>query len=247
MTSVSRSAPTGGHRLALIGAGWISAYHLAALERLGRTRLVAVASGTLAGAARTSAAHGGAAYPTSELERLLDEQRPELAVVAVPPVAAVAILERLVERGIPFLTEKPLAATDGDGPAACRRRDRGPRPGRGRRLPPARARSPGRGPGEPGREPGPAGQRPLVRLHAAAGVVAPRGERRRPGDRAGDPFLRPGPAPRRRGDGRRRGGRPGRSRSCPTASTWSMPRPRCCASTPVPWAASPTAAGWLRR
>jgi len=117
MTSTRGSAPTGGHRLALIGAGWISGYHLAALERLGRTRLVAVASGSLASAARTAATHGGAAYPTSELERLLDEHRPDIALVSVPPFAAVAILERLVERGIPFLTEKPLSATDADGPA----------------------------------------------------------------------------------------------------------------------------------
>ena len=116
MTSARSSTPTGGHRLALIGAGWISGYHLAALERLGRTRLVAVASGSLASAGTTAAAHGGAAYPTDELERLLDEQRPELALVAVPPGAAVAILERLVERGIPFLTEKPLAATDAEAP-----------------------------------------------------------------------------------------------------------------------------------
>jgi predicted dehydrogenase len=48
---------------------------------------------------------------------MLDEQRPDVAYVCVPPSAAVAILERLVERGIPFLTEKPLAATDSEGPA----------------------------------------------------------------------------------------------------------------------------------
>jgi predicted dehydrogenase len=48
---------------------------------------------------------------------MLDEQRPEIALIAVPPWAAVAILGALVERGIPFLTEKPLAALDAAGPA----------------------------------------------------------------------------------------------------------------------------------
>ena len=48
---------------------------------------------------------------------MLDEQRPEVAYVAVPPSAAVAACAALVERGIPFLVEKPLAATDVTGPA----------------------------------------------------------------------------------------------------------------------------------
>ena len=48
---------------------------------------------------------------------MLDELRPDVAFVAVPPWAAPAALDHLVERGIPFLTEKPLAATDGTGPA----------------------------------------------------------------------------------------------------------------------------------
>jgi predicted dehydrogenase len=48
---------------------------------------------------------------------MLDEERPDVAYVCVPPVAAVPVLERLVARGIPFLTEKPLSAADADGPA----------------------------------------------------------------------------------------------------------------------------------
>jgi predicted dehydrogenase len=47
---------------------------------------------------------------------MLDDARLDLAYVCVPPFRAVATGERLVERGIPFLTEKPLAADDGDGP-----------------------------------------------------------------------------------------------------------------------------------
>ena len=104
-----------GLRLVLIGAGWISGIHLAALDRLGRTRLVGVASSREAGARATAEPHGATAY--ADIERMLDEQQPDVAYVCVPPAAAVAILERLVDRGTPFLTEKPLAATDTDGPA----------------------------------------------------------------------------------------------------------------------------------
>jgi myo-inositol 2-dehydrogenase / D-chiro-inositol 1-dehydrogenase len=106
------------HRLALVGAGWITGYHLAALDRLKRTRLVGVASGSLASARAVAEPRGVAAYAAGdELDHMLDEQRPDVAFVAVPPWAAPGVLDRLVERGIPFLTEKPLAAKDGVAPA----------------------------------------------------------------------------------------------------------------------------------
>jgi predicted dehydrogenase len=72
-------------------------------------------SGTGAGANAVTERWGGTRY--DDLDRMLDEARLDVAYVCVPPFRAVAIGERLVERGIPFLTEKPLAATDGDGPA----------------------------------------------------------------------------------------------------------------------------------
>jgi myo-inositol 2-dehydrogenase/D-chiro-inositol 1-dehydrogenase len=103
------------HRLALIGAGWISTVHLAALDRLGRTSLVGVASARLERARATAEPRGAAAY--DDVERLLDEQRPDIAYVAVPPSAAIEACAAVVARDIPFLAEKPLSATDPDGPA----------------------------------------------------------------------------------------------------------------------------------
>lgn len=102
-------------RLGLVGVGWIGRRHLEALERLGRTRLVGVVAGRRTTAAAVVARWGGSAY--DDLEELLDEGRPDVVYVAVPPYLAVAIGERLVARRIPFLTEKPLAASDADGPA----------------------------------------------------------------------------------------------------------------------------------
>ena len=101
-------------RLGLVGGGWISGLHLEALERLGRTELVGVVARTPETADAVMARWGGARY--DDLDGMLDTAGPEVVYVAVPPYRSVAICERLVERGIPFLTEKPLAAADADGP-----------------------------------------------------------------------------------------------------------------------------------
>jgi len=102
-------------RLGLIGAGWITPMHLAAFDRLDRTELVGVASARMSSAEATAGPRGAAAY--DDAARMLDEQRPDVVYVAVPPSAAIAACEAVVSRGIPFLAEKPLAATDADGPA----------------------------------------------------------------------------------------------------------------------------------
>jgi len=102
-------------RLGLVGGGWISGQHLEALDRLGRTELVGVVARTRKTADAVTARWGGTAF--DGLDQMLDEARPRVVYVAVPPHRAVAIGERLVARGIPFLTEKPLAADDADGPA----------------------------------------------------------------------------------------------------------------------------------
>jgi myo-inositol 2-dehydrogenase / D-chiro-inositol 1-dehydrogenase len=102
-------------RLAFIGAGWIAGIHLEALARLGRTELVGVVSGSPERAAEFAARWGGTAY--ADADRMLDEARPEAVYLCVPPHRAIEHCERLVERSIPFLAEKPLAASDADGPA----------------------------------------------------------------------------------------------------------------------------------
>lgn len=101
-------------RLGLVGAGWIARQHLVALERLGRTELVGVTSRTLEGAVALTDQWSG--RPFDDLDAMLDAAAPDIAYVCVPPHQAVAIGERLVERGIPFLIEKPLASDDPDGP-----------------------------------------------------------------------------------------------------------------------------------
>lgn len=101
-------------RLGLVGGGWISQQHLEALERIGRTKLVGVVSRTPETADAVTARWGGDRY--DDVVAMLDKAKPDAVYVAVPPYRAVAIGEQLVARGIPFLTEKPLAASDPDGP-----------------------------------------------------------------------------------------------------------------------------------
>jgi myo-inositol 2-dehydrogenase / D-chiro-inositol 1-dehydrogenase len=101
-------------RVAFIGAGWIAGIHLEALARLGRTELVGVVSGSPVRAGETAGRWGGVAY--DDPDRMLDDASPDVVYVCVPPHHAIEMCERLIARGIPFLTEKPLAATDPDGP-----------------------------------------------------------------------------------------------------------------------------------
>ena len=102
-------------RLGLVGGGWISRQHLDALGRLGRTELVGVVAGSRATADEITGQWGGTSY--DDLERMLEAGQPDVVFVAVPPHKAVGVAERLVAHRIPFLTEKPLSATDAEGPA----------------------------------------------------------------------------------------------------------------------------------
>ena len=119
MTSATRSVSprTERLRLVLVGAGWITGYHLGALDWLSRTTLVGVAAEHIDSARGVAEPRGASAYAALDLARMLDEQRPDVAFVAVTPSAAAPVLDQLVERQIPFLTEKPLAATEPAGPA----------------------------------------------------------------------------------------------------------------------------------
>jgi myo-inositol 2-dehydrogenase / D-chiro-inositol 1-dehydrogenase len=112
-SSANRNA-RGELRLAMIGAGWITQIHLEALDRVGRTTLVGIASTREESAHAIASPRGAAAY--TDIERMLEEQRPDAVYVAVPPSETVAVLDRLVEHRIPFLAEKPLAARDRAGP-----------------------------------------------------------------------------------------------------------------------------------
>jgi predicted dehydrogenase len=99
-------------RIALVGTGWITGLHLASLARLGRTDLVAVVSGSIERAAAVAATWGGSPY--TDIRRMLERESPDAVYICLPPYRAAAACELLVEREVPFLTEKPLAADGAD-------------------------------------------------------------------------------------------------------------------------------------
>ena len=99
-------------RLGLIGSGWIVPRHLAALARLDRTALVGIVAGDLGRARALAATWGGTGF--DDLPTMLDEARPDVAFICLPPDRSPAACLELTRRGIPFLTEKPLGARADD-------------------------------------------------------------------------------------------------------------------------------------
>jgi predicted dehydrogenase len=97
-------------RLGLVGTGAVMGQHLRGFGATGRARIVGVVSAHPDRAESITRDHGGAAF--SSVERMLDEARPDAVIVGVPPFRNPGICRVLVARHVPFLTEKPLAATD---------------------------------------------------------------------------------------------------------------------------------------
>jgi predicted dehydrogenase len=118
---------TGRFRIAMIGCGRASELlHLPAIMRLGGIHLCAVADSAPDRAERLAArVQGCRVYDSAEA--LVEEIRPEGAVVATPPGTHAAIAAAAVRQGIPVLVEKPLVSSPAEvealralGPAAGR-------------------------------------------------------------------------------------------------------------------------------
>ncbi len=96
-------------RVAAIGAGGMATRHLANIGWFPGVRLVGIADPVLAaaeGLARLTA--GVRAF--SNWEEMLESVRAEAVVICVPPFAHGQPELAAVERGLPFFTEKPIAA-----------------------------------------------------------------------------------------------------------------------------------------
>jgi predicted dehydrogenase len=113
---VSRPLPVG-----VVGVGALGQHHARHLARLNEVRLVGVHDADPGRAMKVAADLGTRAYPS--VDDLL--RRVEAVTVAVPTPVHAEIGLRALERGIPVLMEKPLAATLGEADdliAAARRR-----------------------------------------------------------------------------------------------------------------------------
>ncbi len=95
-------------RLALIGAGTIGKTHIDRIQRHPGLELAGIADPTPAGQALADSLNVPWA---AEPEALLDQVRPQGAIVATPNVAHVPVALECLARGIPALVEKPVADT----------------------------------------------------------------------------------------------------------------------------------------
>lgn len=106
-------------RLGFIGTGGIANYHLENLAKMDDVNLTAFYDLDMERATKAAAAHSGAkAY--ANLNEMLDDSKLDGVYVCVPPLAHGDAERQLIERGIPFLVEKPIGI-DRDTSAAIGR------------------------------------------------------------------------------------------------------------------------------
>jgi len=105
-------------RAAVIGLGAMGANHARVYAQLPGVELCAVSD--LDPARLASASRGRSVRGFSDHRAMLDEERPDLVSVAVPTRAHLDVAADVIERRIPLLIEKPIAATIDEG---CRIRD----------------------------------------------------------------------------------------------------------------------------
>jgi predicted dehydrogenase len=95
--------------VAVIGAGAMGRNHLRVLNDLPVARLVGVADVDEATAARAARLYG--ITPYADYRLMLDQEKPEAVVVAVPTVMHRDVALEVISRGINLLVEKPIAST----------------------------------------------------------------------------------------------------------------------------------------
>lgn len=101
-------------RVAILGAGWIAADHVAALAKRDDAQVVAVCDLDRARAERLAPA-GAAVH--ERWEELLERERPDAVWVCLPPLAHREPTLAALERGIHVYLEKPVARTVDDAEA----------------------------------------------------------------------------------------------------------------------------------
>jgi len=97
-------------KIAVIGTGWFGKKHAELLAQMEDVQIAGFL-GTSKAKAEAAAQPFAGANGYDNAEELLDRERPDAVYVTVPPMAHGDIELSLIERGIPFLVEKPLAAS----------------------------------------------------------------------------------------------------------------------------------------
>lgn len=103
------------YRIAIIGAGAAAALHARAIREMEQAELAAVCDVFPAAAERLAAEYGCAAY--TDLDALLQKERPDAAILSVPVFLHGEYAERCAKAGVHVLCEKPIEM---DGERALR-------------------------------------------------------------------------------------------------------------------------------
>ncbi|GIQ62722.1 dehydrogenase [Paenibacillus cisolokensis] len=109
-------------RVAIVGCGTMGTVHTRNLARMPDVQAAGVCDQDAERAAAAAAIAGTAAY--TELDELLDKERPEAVIVCLPTYLHKETVIRIAERGIHVICEKPAASTLEDArdmEAACRK------------------------------------------------------------------------------------------------------------------------------
>ncbi|MGO4369806.1 Gfo/Idh/MocA family protein [Paenibacillus sp. 2TAB19] len=97
--------------IGIVGTGWFGRMHAEKLAKLEGVK-VAAFTATSQEKADQEAAKYEDARGYSSIHTMLDDRKLDAVYICVPPFAHGEIERALVERGIPFLVEKPLAADE---------------------------------------------------------------------------------------------------------------------------------------
>lgn len=93
-------------RIGLLGCGGIAARHAGAVAVLGE-ELVGCCGRDPGRTEKFASDHGGTAY--INVDQMLDEQRLDLLIATLPPYTRSGEIERVAQRGVNLLVEKPIA------------------------------------------------------------------------------------------------------------------------------------------
>lgn len=94
-------------RVGMVGTGWFGKVHADILAKMEGVELAAV-TGTSREKAEAFASGFSGTKGYAEVTDMLDGERLDAVYLCVPPFAHGTLEEQLIERGIPFLVEKPL-------------------------------------------------------------------------------------------------------------------------------------------
>ena len=105
-------------RLCIVGAGALSSRRIYPYIGAAGAILAGACDLDPAKAERNAGRFGGKAY--TDLDRMLDEQKPDGVILCVGPQGHAALAQRVLARGFPVYTEKPPAPTAADALAVAR-------------------------------------------------------------------------------------------------------------------------------